>query len=282
VVAGSERTGESDVVERAVATLVGAIDGAPHRAALFLDFDGTLAEIVDDPDAVRPVEGVLASLDRLAVHLGLLAIISGRPASFLSERLALGDRHRSIRAFGLYGNEEVVTDGSIVRATSAARFRAAFDESAAMARLAAPGARIEDKGDSVALHYRETPDDESALRTVAAHAAERFGLEVRAGRMVLELVAPAAPDKGTVVRRFIPSFDAGIAFGDDLGDIATFDALTSGVAGPRFRSVRIAVGGDEAPPGILARADVVLPSPLAAGAVLARTADEIDKDVRDS
>jgi trehalose 6-phosphate phosphatase len=251
----------------------------PPRAALFVDFDGTLAEIVDDPADARPVDGVLDALDRIASHLGLLAIVSGRPAAFLSERLERAVRASRLRAYGLYGEEELLEDGTIARDGSAVRWRSAFEASAASARHAAPHARIEDKGDAIALHFRERPEDEAVLNQVAATAAERYGLALRNGRKVIELVAPDACDKGAVVSHLLGAFDIGLAFGDDLGDIATFAALDVAARAKGLRAFKVAVGGEEAPPALLDLADAVVASPKAVAATLIEVADVLDRTV---
>jgi trehalose 6-phosphate phosphatase len=258
---------------RAVVDLVAR---APERAAIFMDFDGTIAEIVDDPTSAAPLPGVLDTLDRLADRVGLLAIVSGRPVAFLADRLERASRHQGIRAFGLYGQEELLPDGSVARDQTGARYRLAFEESAAMAHLAVPDARIEDKGDSVAFHFREAPEHEAALAQVAHHAAVRFGLEVRAGRMVFELVAPDAATKGLVVARHVGNYDVGIGFGDDLGDIAMFVALDAASGRERFSSLKVAVGGAEAPKGLIELADVVVASPIEVAGVLAAIADALE------
>ena len=59
----------------------------PRRAALFLDFDGTLAAIVADPTGARPLPGVPALLSELATMFALVAVVSGRPTGFLAEVL---------------------------------------------------------------------------------------------------------------------------------------------------------------------------------------------------
>jgi trehalose 6-phosphate phosphatase len=263
--------------ERAV---VEALRPAPRRAALFADFDGTLAEIVDDPEMAVAVPGVVESLDRLADRLGLVAVISGRPASFLASRLDVAQRHPAMRVFGHYGLEEVLPGGTVIKGDAAADYRGAFDAVVTMARTAAPHARIEHKGESVAFHFRERPQDEAILSETALEARDRFGLEIRQGRMVLELVAPDSPDKGTVVARLLHGFDVAVMFGDDLGDVAAFAALDSATETSGLTAVKVAVGGPEAPLGLTELATVIADSPLAVARVLATVADALDEEDR--
>ncbi len=63
--------------------LLAPLRADPDRAGILLDFDGTLAPIVDDPGQARPLEGLVASLQDLARRYRLVAVLSGRPIDFL-------------------------------------------------------------------------------------------------------------------------------------------------------------------------------------------------------
>ena len=65
---------------------------APSATALFLDFDGTMSEIVPDPANAKPLPGVPDMLNTLSVRLALVAVVSGRSLSFLQEQLDEGKR----------------------------------------------------------------------------------------------------------------------------------------------------------------------------------------------
>ena len=92
----------------------------PAATALITDFDGTLSPIVSDPEAARPLDGVADLLQRLARRFGVVAVVSGRPAAFLAERLPppRGGTDR-VRRIGLYGIEEVGPDGAVHLADAA-------------------------------------------------------------------------------------------------------------------------------------------------------------------
>ncbi len=263
-------------VPSAAARIADLVTDVGGNAGLFLDFDGTVSLIVDDPERAIPVPGTLEMLDRLAAHLAVVAVVSGRPAEFLLDRLGFAQRHPGLRGFGLYGGEEIASDRAIHRPAISESARAAMTSVASVARLAAPGARIEEKGEGIALHFRERPEDEDVLREVARAANVRFGLEVREGRKVVELVAPHSSDKGGVVRRAAIGLRAACAIGDDVGDLAAFGALdelrASGCA-----TVKVAVGGSEAPVALIERADIVLASPTEVVAVLTDVADTLDR-----
>ncbi len=229
----------------------------PAATALFMDFDGTLAPIVDVPAAAAPLPGMLVTLQRLATQLAVVAVVSGRPAAFLLERLGPPG---ALRLFGLYGLEAVQRDGRVALTAAAAVTPELVASLAASARTALPGADVEEKAHSIALHWRRHPADEPALRALATHLAAEAGLVEHAGKMSVELLAPGVPDKGTVVR----SLGAGMACcafaGDDLGDLTAFDALDE-LASCGARTARIAVGERELPFGLAERADLVLRAP---------------------
>ena len=237
---------------------------SPRRSALCLDFDGTLSAIVDDPVAARPWPGVADLLARLAAHLGLVAVLSGRPASFLQSVLASPS---GVRLIGLYGMEEVGGDGRRIVAPGAAPWEAVIMDVVALARAGAPpGIYVEPKGLTLTLHWRNAPEAADWVTAFVAQQSEARGLEVHPGRLELELRPPLAVDKGTVVRRLAAGFDAVAAFGDDIGDLPAFDELaTTGVA-----VARVAVVDAESPAVVAERADLVVEGPAGAVALLER------------
>jgi trehalose 6-phosphate phosphatase len=207
------------------ATLLDRLTADSGRAALFLDFDGTLAPIVDDPAASRMPDEVGATVAALAERLGVVALVSGRPAAFLAERADIAGPRR----LGLYGLEEW-RDGRAVARPEAARWQDQVDEAKAQLRRVladVEGVTIEDKGLSVAVHWRNAPDRDAAGQAVAAamrRTAEVTGLGREPGKLVDELRPPVAWDKGSAVRAVVDEVDAtAVAYvGDDLGDLAAF------------------------------------------------------------
>lgn len=241
----------------------------PERAALFLDFDGTLAPIVPDPTAARPLPGVPGLLVELVERFALVAVVSGRPAGFLVEVLG---HPAGIHVAGLYGME-VAGPGAEARPTDeAAAWRPVVAEATILAAEGAPpGVEIEAKGLTVTLHWRARPDAEPWARRFAEDEAARSGLRAQPGRMALELRPPVAADKGTVVRDLAPGHDAAACFGDDLGDLPAFDALGELAAGG-MAVARVAVVDPESPPEVAAAADVTVEGPAQAVALLHRLA----------
>ena len=205
-----------------------ALAARPAMAALVLDFDGVLAPIVDEPDAAAMPPPVAQSVARLAAALGLLAVISGRPAEFLADRV----RAPGARLLGSYGIEQI-RDGTWELAPAARAWLGAVDDArSSLTYLAGrwPGVRIEVKPASVAVHWRQAIDREAAaaaVREAGAKVAAQTGLRAEPGKLVEELRPPIDVDKGSAVAALIAAEQPGaVAYaGDDLGDIPALRAV---------------------------------------------------------
>jgi trehalose 6-phosphate phosphatase len=237
----------------------------PGRSALCLDFDGTLSAIVADPGAARPLPGVPELLVRLADRFALVAVISGRPVTFLRRVL---DAPSGVRLIGLYGLEELDPDGAVVASPGAGAWQETVSEVAALAAAGAPpGVYVEPKGLTVTLHWRHAPRERAWVEGFAARQVADKGLKVYASGMSNELAPPLDVDKGTVVRSITRGMGAVAVFGDDRGDLAAFAALDEPAA--RGQSVaRVAVVHAESPPEVAAGADVVVEGAPGAVALL--------------
>ena len=251
--------GHDDVDE-----LLAPLRAAPERTAVLLDFDGTVSPIVDEPEAARPLAGVPELLGRIAERYAVVAVISGRPVEFLQRWLP-----PSVVLSGIYGLE-------VVRASvredhpSAAAWREVIDDVGAVSRARGPrGMRVENKGLSLTLHYREAPGIERDVRAWATQQAARVGLTLRAARRSVELHPPIDTDKGTAVRALVGDLAAACFLGDDIGDLPAFDALDELAAAGRS-TLKVAVRSEEAPPEMLARADLVVDGPRGANDLLVR------------
>lgn len=162
--------------------------------ALFLDFDGTLAEIGPDPGAIRLPDGTHEALGGLAHRLGgALALISGRDLRDLVSRTPQG-----VWRLGGHGIE-VLPPGLPPPAPPPPP-----DEAMLMPLRAAAGhprVRLEIKGPVAALHFRAAPEAEAACLAAAKEASDLVvGHVVQAGKMVVE-VKPAEAHKGAALRR---------------------------------------------------------------------------------
>lgn len=234
--------------------------------AVLTDFDGTLSPIVAQPDLARPLAGVGDILRALTRRFATVAVISGRPASFLAERL--GDPHDTEspgpQLFGLYGLEWVAPDGGIVRHPEAGQWGAVIDEAMTRLGAAAPsGVLVEGKGLALTVHWRRAPEAEPWANTAVSREAEQSGLVVHPGRRSLELRPPLAIDKGSVTRELAGQADAACYFGDDIGDLPAYAALAE-LATKGARTVAIAVADRESDPSLLDAADLVLNGPAGA------------------
>ena len=244
----------------------------PARAALFVDFDGSLAPIVLDPAAARPLPAAQAALARLVALLGRVAVVSGRPASFLYHVLPID----GLGHVGTYGLERVV-DGVVVLDERVRPHVDAVARAADEAEAALPGLRVERKGEvAVTVHWRDQPDRGDDATRWAAEAAPRLGLEAPLrGRMAVELRPPVPVDKGTTVAALAAGMRTAGFAGDDAGDLPAFAALRALQRnGALAHAVSIGVMSDESPPEVHA-ADVVVEGPAGLAALLDALADAI-------
>jgi trehalose 6-phosphate phosphatase len=240
---------------------VGLLRRAPDRAAVLLDYDGTLAPIVDDPAAARPLPESLDALRTLVPAYRLVAVVSGRPASFLAAHLAVPGLVR----IGAYGLEQV-TDAGVVELPAVTSWRAAVAGVARRALAAAPpGVVVEDKGVGVTLHYRTAPAAAAWAYAFADAEARATGLLRHYARYSVELRPPLAVDKGTTVSALLAEagVSAGCVCGDDTGDVPAFTAVaTLPVA------LRVAVRSAETPPELTAAANLAVDGPAGVLALL--------------
>lgn len=189
--------------------------------ALFLDFDGTLAGLQEDPDTVFLAPGLDVALETIARKLdGALAILSGRDAGDLSGRVPAG--------FWRIGNHGLI---ELAPGESAPEMRAVAPEaiSGAFRDISAQfaGTRVETKGPILALHYRQVPEAvagiELALAEVGLSAA---GYRVQHGKFVFE-AKPETANKGKAISRMMEVAPfAGrrpVMIGDDTTDEDAFE-----------------------------------------------------------
>ncbi len=244
----------------------------PAHAALFVDFDGSLAPIVLDPASAAPLPSARAALARLVPVLGRVAVVSGRPARFLHDALPID----GLGHVGTYGLERIV-DGTVVLDDRVRPYVDAVARAADEAEAALPGLLVERKGEvAVTVHWRDQPERGDEATRWAADAAPRLGLEAPLrGRMAVELRPPVPVDKGTTVADLARGMRAAAFAGDDAGDLPAFAALHALVdAGELAHAVSIGVTSDESPAEVHA-ADVVVEGPTGLVALLDALADAI-------
>jgi trehalose 6-phosphate phosphatase len=224
-----------------------------------LDYDGTLAPIVDRPSEAVPAAGAVEVLQALAPRVRALALVTGRPADVVVELGGLS-AVPGLVVLGQYGAQrwagaEVTSPEEL---PGVARVREQLP-----ALLAPEGAELEDKGISLVVHTRRTPDPAGALERLAPAVrslAAGAGLEVHPGRFVLELRPPGYDKRGALLSLCEPAPAAVLFAGDDLGDLSAFDAVEE-LRARGVRGMTVCSGSDEGPPVLRARADVVVDGP---------------------
>jgi trehalose 6-phosphate phosphatase len=247
-----------------------ALLARPEKSVVGLDFDGTLAEIVPDPEQARAHPGAVPAIAALAPQVASVAVVTGRPAGvavryggFAGEP---GLDHLVV--LGHYGAERWDAVSGTVKAP-------APHPGVAAVRAELPGfldgigawhgTWIEEKGRAVAVHTRRASDPQAAfdaLREPLAELASRHGLILEPGRMVLEL-RPPGMDKGVALDEYVREVgaEAVLYAGDDLGDLPAFAAVeklrSDGVPG------LLVCSGSAEVPEVAGRADLLLPGPAA-------------------
>lgn len=174
----------------------------PAADSLFLDLDGTLAEIAPSPEAATLHPAAHALLPRLVpAFAGRVAVVSGRSLAALEALLPPAALAAGLALAGTHGLELRRNGGTEPAARAAPGLATAARALADLARRD-PRLRVEDKALSLALHYRGAPEREAELRARARTIAAATGLALQTGKMVVELRTPG-PDKGDALRRLM-------------------------------------------------------------------------------
>ncbi len=198
----------------------------PNRIALLLDVDGTLIDIAPTPHEVHVPDELCRSLARLSARMDdALALVSGRPIADLDALFS----PLKLAAVGGHGAEMRLHDGECI--SMAAALPPVLRQR--LVGIAAPGSGlvVEDKGYSVALHFRQAPQQEPLLREHIAAACADFlseALEVLPGKAMFEVKRPGIA-KGAAVRALMQRKPfAGrqpVFIGDDVTDESVFAIL---------------------------------------------------------
>jgi trehalose 6-phosphate phosphatase len=219
-----------------------AVTTAPAESAIFLDFDGVLAPIVDRPEDAYPPPETRDELARLTEKYGLVAVVSGRAGADVRERV-------DVDGVVYVGSHGLELD------RNAERWRHQIFEFAADAPW--PQSETELKGLSVAFHYRHREDERHAVLELEelAERAREDNLVARFGRKVLEVLPPVGSNKGTAVRALLggAGLDRALVAGDDTTDIDAFRAVEE-----LEHRVRVAVLAAESPRLLAEYAEMVV------------------------
>lgn len=272
--------GSAAALPRAIALARAALEAEP--SGLLTDFDGTLSPIVADPELARLVDGADGALGALASRLAVVAIITGRAARDVRRMAGVP----GVLVVGNHGVEWLEPDGTEpIVALGAEAVRARL-ESELQAVPTPPGVVVERKGLSATIHYRNASDPMATRDAIvrALGGAARNGVDVRHGRMSVELRPMALGDKGLAARAIVErhALRGVVVMGDDLTDLDMFSAVAELRAAGRVTAAIVAVGGEdgEVPREVRAAADVILRDPAEVAILLAALSEPARPDPR--
>ncbi|CAN5167406.1 MAG: trehalose-phosphatase [Nocardioides sp.] len=237
-----------------------------------LDFDGTLAPIVDDPEKARIHPDAGEVLADLAEHVAAVAVVTGRPVRQVLDLGGLeevGDAlmaaGKQLYVFGQYGNQRwTATRRAVIGPRPPAGLASFMRELPRALRDAdAAEAWVEDKGLALAIHTRRMSDPAGAysrLLPVLRRMAQGNNLMLEPGRNVLEVRSPGM-NKGVVVDKLVEELGAkGFVFaGDDLGDVEAFESVAA--RGKDGMSTLLVCSASDEESALMPLADVVVPGP---------------------
>jgi len=197
--------------------------------AYFLDVDGTLINIADTPQAVLVGQSLLDLIDNLyRACSGALALVSGRMISDLQDRTQL----MQLPLAGLHGLERCDSTGRLWIHAAPLAAKGAIKDALEPILARYPGLLLEDKGLTLALHYRQAPYLAAYVHRLMGHLASSHGpeLELQRGKFVVE-IKPAGINKGTAVSEYLSESPfkgrRAVFIGDDQNDEQGFAAVNA-------------------------------------------------------
>jgi trehalose 6-phosphate phosphatase len=249
-----------------------ALVAVAGSAVVGLDFDGTLAPIVDDPESAHIHPEAPGVLLDLSSAVRAIAVVTGRPARKVLDLggldrvgLEVGESGRELLVFGQYGFERWTSTSRRVVSPRPPRGLAGFlrELPRVLRDAGASDAFVEDKGLAIAVHTRRLEDPAAAFERLEPRLrdlAERHGMTVEPGRHVIEARSPGS-DKGAVVHTLSDDLHAGgfLFAGDDLGDLEAFAAVEE-LRGRGLPTLLVCSASDEES-ALLDRSDVVVKGP---------------------
>ncbi|MCS7246156.1 MAG: trehalose-phosphatase [Thermomicrobium sp.] len=247
----SNRSDWESIVHRALTVL------RARPSGIVTDFDGTLSPIVPEPDRAQPTPLAIDALRRLAGQIDLVAVVTGRRAEDVMRRLNVP----RIVVVGNHGAEWLV-DGRSRIVPDVERWIPILRTAVGALQSSLADLSIEDKGLSLAVHLRGV--SAVPLRQRAREAVERiareYGLRVRSGREVLEVLPPISVDKGTAVDTLVTTGGLrGVIFaGDDVTDLDAMRRVRELRAARAVDALVLGIWSDEAPAELTQLADTLL------------------------
>lgn len=226
---------------------------------LFLDFDGTLSEIVDVPDDAKFYKNNGAILKELSTYFPI-TIVSGRSVESLLQRIDIP----SLQFVGNHGME-ILKDGEIVLPSAAKPFleNVANAYQSLKIKISDEKVFLENKKITISVHYRNVADPEltkKELTPIVEKIAKDNELDVFAGRMIFELRPPIEIHKGTAFEELVKSekMTAAMMIGDDVTDTHAFIAARKLRLANECDAFSLAVIDEETAPEVIEKADYTL------------------------
>lgn len=225
----------------------------PSEVVLVTDFDGTLADIVPDPAQTVARPEALQALSRLVRLLADVIVLSSRTNAQLEQLVPIS----GVRLIGDSGR-------SVPRHAQQEALQA-FNADVAVLLASIPGAWLEVKPASSAIHFRNTTMSGEEMLSLIQPLLDGRRLAADIGRKVIEVHSPNA-GKGTALAALLPAEDPGgvVCFGDDENDRSMFEFVSS----LEIPHTCVGVTSPEAPPHLFDRCDVVVNGPQEAVAFL--------------
>jgi trehalose 6-phosphate phosphatase len=225
----------------------------PGELILVTDFDGTLAEVVQDPGAARARPEALDALAELVPLLADVIVLSSRPPAQLESLLPVP----GVRLIG--------DSGLALPRHAQKEALDRFNAQAGLLLERLPGAWLEVKPASTAVHFRNTDMSGEEMIRIFGPLVEGARLEAALGRRVIEVHAPKS-GKGSALAALLPGEDPGavVCFGDDENDRSMF-AYVNALEIPHLC---VGVWSPEAPANLFDRCNLVVPGPAGSAAVL--------------
>ena len=227
---------------------------------LIFDVDGTIAEIAPTAEAVKVTPGCKKHLRSLVKRLPAVAAISGRLTEVLRRLVGVD----GVVYYGNHGLERWFKGQVEIRPEAQGYVGKTAVAIKELGPILHPlGVVFEDKGAGLVFHYRTLPHREKVRDTILeeisrSSAAQSFNIDK--ARTVIELRPPIEITKGSVLKEIIESYHlrAAVYMGDDVADIDAFDTMHALSRSTAFQGLALGVVGEETPPDVAERADLLL------------------------
>lgn len=242
----------------AIPTLLNHIIQA-NPMGLVTDVDGTISPIVDNPDQATITPKSRELLQALVSHLALVAVVSGRAAGDVRQRVGLPQ----LTYLGNHGLERWADD-HVEPAPEVKQFRPALENALqALSARQVPGMLIEDKDATLSVHYRQTDDPATVARDFAPIAqaiADEQGLKLFQGRMIFELRPPIQMNKGTAFRQLVAEnkLAAALYIGDDTTDVDALRMARQMRENRECYALAVGVQSPDMPEAVAANSDLLV------------------------